>query len=116
MKKTIYKELVAASSRPLVLSILTGGDTYGYEILKQVKRLSVGELEWSGGMLYPLLHRLERDGLIQSYWEITEEDRRRKYYRLTDRGRRQLTSDMTGWSAVHATLELSWRGGGVAAG
>ncbi len=110
MKKAIYKDLVAASSRPLVLSILAGGDTYGYEILQHVKRLSSGDLEWSGGMLYPLLHRLARDGFIEGYWEITEDDRRRKYYRLTDRGRRQLSVDQASWRAVHATLELSWSG------
>ena len=86
MKKSIYKDLVAASSRPLLLSILAGGDSYGYEIIKQVKRLSAGDLEWSGGMLYPLLHRLEKDGLIEGYWELAEEGRPRKYYSLTARG------------------------------
>ncbi|WP_419938130.1 PadR family transcriptional regulator [Candidatus Palauibacter sp.] len=116
MKKKIYKELVAASSRPLVLSILAGGDRYGYEILKHVKRLSAGELEWAGGMLYPLLHRLERDGFIEGYWEITKEERPRKYYRLTARGRRQMSKDRASWQAVHATLELSWRGAGASAG
>ena len=116
MKKSIYKELVAASSRPMVLSILAGGDGYGYEIIKQVKRLSGGDLEWSGGMLYPLLHRLEKDGLIDGYWELTDEGRRRKYYRLTDRGRRQMSADRESWRAVYGALEISWRGGGVSAG
>ena len=116
MKKSIYKELVAASSRPLVLSILAGGDTYGYEIIKQVKRLSGGDLEWSGGMLYPLLHRLEKDGLIEGYWEPADEGRPRKYYSLTTRGRRQLATDRKSWRSVYGTLELSWRGGGVSAG
>ena len=66
MKKLIYKELVAASSRPMVLSVLAGGDQYGYEIIRQVERLSGGDLQWSPGMLYPLLHRLERDRLIEA--------------------------------------------------
>ena len=116
MKKSIYKELVAASSRPLVLSILAGGDRYGYEILKHVKRLSDGDLEWSGGMLYPLLHRLERDRFIEGYWELTDEGRRRKYYRLTTRGRRQMSADQESWRAVSRALETSWRGGRVPAG
>ncbi len=103
------KELVAASSRPMVLSILTGGESYGYEILKQVRLLSGGRVEWSDGMLYPVLHRLERDGLIAGRWALTEQGRRRKYYRLTDRGRRQLARDRESWRAVHATLELLWR-------
>ena len=116
MKKLIYKELVAASSRPMVLSILAAGDQYGYEIIKQVKRLSGGDLKWSPGMLYPLLHRLERDGLIEGYWELTDEERPRKYYRLTARGRRQISIDRESWRAVSAALEISWRGGGVSSG
>ncbi len=111
MKKSVYKELVAASSRPMVLSILTGGENYGYEILKQVKLLSGGEVEWSDGMLYPVLHRLERDGMITGRWELTEKGRRRKYYRLTDRGKGQLARDRAGWRAVHGALEMSWGGG-----
>ena len=115
-KKRIAKELVAACSRPLVLSILAGGDKYGYEILKQVRHLSEGDLEWSGGMLYPLLHRIERDGLVKGYWEITEEERPRKYYRLTTEGRHRLSADRESWRSVHATLELAWGGSGVPAG
>lgn len=116
MKRLIYKELVAASSRPMVLSILAAGDQYGYEIIKQVRRMSGGDLEWSPGMLYPLLHRLERDGLIEGYWELTDDERPRKYYRLTAAGRRQMSIDRKSWRAVSAALEISWRGGSVAAG
>ena len=108
MKKPIYKELVAASSRPMVLSILAGGESYGYEILDKVRLLSGGELEWSDGMLYPVLHRLERDGLIAGRWELTEAGRRRKYYRLTVRGKRRLATDRESWRAVYGALELSW--------
>lgn len=116
MKKRISKELVAACSRPLVLSILAGGDKYGYDILKQVKHLSDGDLQWSGGMLYPLLHRLERDGFVEGYWEITEEERPRKYYRLTTLGRRQITTDRKSWQSVHATLAMAWGGSGETTG
>ena len=107
MKKPVYKELVAASSRPMVLSILAGGETYGYEILKQVTLLSGGELEWSDGMLYPVLHRLEREGLIKGRWQLTEQGRRRKYYRLTGRGKRQLSTDRESWRAVYGALQMS---------
>ena len=113
MKKPISKELVAASSRPMVLSILAGGESYGYEILKQVKLLSDGELQWSDGMLYPVLHRLERDGLIAGRWQLTEAGRRRKYYRLTSRGKGQLAHDRRNWRAVHGALEMSWGGSHV---
>ena len=113
MKKPVYKELVAASSRPMVLSILAGGESYGYEILKQVKLLSDGELQWSDGMLYPVLHRLERDGLIAGRWQLTEAGRRRKYYRLTSRGKGQLVRDRKNWRTVHGALEMSWGGSHV---
>ena len=113
MKKPVSKELVAASSRPMVLSILTGGESYGYQILKQVKLLSGGKLEWADGMLYPVLHRLERDGLIAGRWVLTDEGRRRKYYRLTRRGKRQLATDRENWRTVHGALELSWGGRNV---
>jgi PadR family transcriptional regulator len=102
------KELVAASSRPLVLSILTGGESYGYEILQQVIGLSGGRVEWSDGMLYPVLHRLEREGLITSRWETAESGRRRKYYRLTSHGKKQLAQDRSSWLAVHGTLKQAW--------
>ena len=108
MKKPVYKELVAASSRPMVLSILAGGENYGYQILQRVKLLSGGKVEWSDGMLYPVLHRLERDGLIAGRWELTDVGRRRKYYRLTARGKRQLSADRENWRTMFGTLEASW--------
>ena len=55
----LYKDLVAASATPLVLSILKEGDSYGYAIIKRVKELSEREMNWTDGMLYPVLHRLE---------------------------------------------------------
>ena len=111
--KRTSKDLVAASSRPMVLSILTGGENYGYEILKQVKVLSGGQVQWSDGMLYPVLHRLEREGLIKGRWVLTDAGRRRKYYRLTSKGKGQLASDKESWRAVHGTLELLWGPGRV---
>lgn len=102
------KELVAASSRPMVLSILSGGESYGYEILQQVAALSRGQVAWSDGMLYPVLHRLEREALITSRWETADSGRRRKYYRLTARGRKRLEHDRSSWLAVHQALTQAW--------
>ena len=73
----ISKELTAASATPLILSILSDGDSYGYRIIKDVKILSGGEMEWTDGMLYPVLHRLEQNSFIESYWEETETGRTR---------------------------------------
>jgi DNA-binding PadR family transcriptional regulator len=105
---SMSKELVAASSRPMVLSILTGGESYGYEILQQVTALSGGRVEWSEGMLYPVLHRLEKEGLVTARWETADSGRRRKYYRLSAKGRRQLAQDRASWLAVYEALTQAW--------
>ena len=104
----INKDLVAATSTPLVLAILAEGDSYGYAILKRVRDLSGGELEWTDGMLYPVLHRLERSGLIKSRWEKTESGRRRKYYRVTEAGRKQLADERRQWRTMDETLRSVW--------
>jgi len=105
---SINKDLVAATSTPLVLAILAEGDTYGYAILKRVRELSGGELEWTDGMLYPVLHRLERSGLVESRWEKTESGRRRKYYRVTETGREHLADERRQWRTMDDTLRKIW--------
>jgi len=105
----INKDLVAASSTPIVLAILAEGDSYGYAILKRVRELSGGRMEWTDGMLYPVLHRLERLGHIEARWEAAASGRRRKYYRITLEGRAQLDEQREQWQAVHATLRGIWR-------
>lgn len=104
----INKDLIAASSTPLVLSILAEGDSYGYAILKRVSELSGGRMEWTDGMLYPVLHRLERLGHVEARWEAAETGRRRKYYRITAGGRAQLADERRQWQAVDATLHGIW--------
>ena len=104
----INKDLVAASSTPLVLAILAKQDSYGYAILKRVRELSRGRMEWTDGMLYPVLHRLERLGFIEAHWEKSESGRRRKYYRITRRGRTQLAAEREQWQAVDDTLRGIW--------
>jgi PadR family transcriptional regulator, regulatory protein PadR len=104
----ITKDLVAASATPLVLGILTEGESYGYAILKQVNKLSGGQLEWTDGLLYPLLHRLERQGLVESAWETPPGGRRRKYYRITDQGRTELAEQHRQWATVVDALRGVW--------
>src|ERR687894_701389 len=105
----INKDLIAASSTPMVLAILAEEATYGYAILKRVRELSGGRMEWTDGMLYPVLHRLERLGHIEARWQVAETGRRRKYYRITPRGRAQLAEERRQWQAVDATLRGIWR-------
>ena len=104
----INKDLVAASATPLVLAILAERDSYGYAILKRVSELSGGRLEWSDGMLYPVLHRIERLGFIAGTWRKSESGRRRKYYRITPRGTEQLAAERRQWQAVDAALRNVW--------
>ena len=106
----ISKDLTAASSTPIVLAILAEGDSYGYAILKRVHELSGGRMEWTDGMLYPVLHRLERLGFVEARWEASESGRRRKYYRITAQGRAQLVEERRQWQAVDATLRGVWQG------
>ncbi len=104
----ISKALIAASTKPMILSILLGGENYGYQIIQSVKRISGGKLDWSDGMLYPVLHRLEKDDLIVSQWKVSEEGRRRKYYCITEAGRLELQADMKQWMSVHEALSKLW--------
>ena len=97
----VSKALVAASTKPLVLAILRRGENYGYQIIQSVRELSGGKLEWSEPMLYPLLKRLERDGLIRSEWKMTENSRFRRYFRLTEKGLREQEQDRAEWSLVN---------------
>ena len=102
------KDLVAASATPLVLAILAEGHSYGYAIIKRVTELSGGHLQWTDGMLYPLLHRLERQGLVTAKWSASESGRRRKYYRVTREGRTQLAAQRQQWQVVANTLRSIW--------
>ena len=61
----IQKELVAASTEPLILSLLANGESYGYELIQEIKALSGDEIKWTDGMLYPVLHRMENNGWIK---------------------------------------------------
>ena len=101
----IDKDLVAASATPLVLAILGEGESYGYAIIKRVAELSGGELQWTDGMLYPLLHRLERNSLVEAFWGRSEAGRRRKYYRLTGAGAEHLDRQRSQWQVVDRAMK-----------
>jgi PadR family transcriptional regulator, regulatory protein PadR len=105
----INKDLVAATATPLVLAILADGDSYGYAILKRVSELSGGELQWTDGMLYPVLHRLEAQGYIKGKWGTSATGRKRKYYHLTARGQGQLAEQRQQWQMVDGALRNIWR-------
>ena len=103
------KELIAASTVPLVLSVLTEGETYGYALIQRVRALSGGKIEWTEGMLYPVLHWMEKEDLIESEWREAETGRKRKYYRLRKEGRKALQAEKQQWLTVHETLAKLWK-------
>ena len=76
---------------------------------QRVRELSDGRLAWTDGMLYPVLHRLERLGHVEARWEVAASGRRRKYYRITPQGRAQLAEERRQWQAVDATLRGLWQ-------
>jgi PadR family transcriptional regulator PadR len=108
----IDKDLVAASATPLVLAILAESESYGYAILKRVRELSGGQLEWTDGMLYPLLHRLSRLGYVTTDWRTPPEGRRRRYYAITEAGHAALEEHQRQWVTVTRTLDDAWQRSG----
>ena len=105
----LSKELVAASTRPLLLSILQRGENYGYALVEEVKSMSNGEITWSEGMLYPVLHRLEAEGVIESFWNKAENGRERKYYKLAKAGKAALQTEQRQWMSVNNVLVNLWK-------
>ena len=105
----LSKELVAASTVPLVLSVLTQGESYGYELIQRVRELSGNRIEWTEGMLYPVLHWMEDEDLIEAEWREAETGRKRKYYRLRKEGRKALQDEQQQWLTVHETLTKLWK-------
>jgi len=105
----LNKDLVAASSTPLILSILAEGESYGYEIIQRMRALSEEKIIWSDGMLYPVLHRLEEQGLVNSEWRKVDSGRRRKYYKLNKKGENVLRQEKQQWEIVNKTLNKLWK-------
>ncbi len=106
------KELTAASAEPLVLSILSRGESYGYALIKEVQALSGGRVRWTEGMLYPVLHRLERRGFVKAVWRASESGRQRRYYRIGDKGRKLLATRLDEWRLADGLIAASLAGGG----
>ena len=106
------KELVAASATPIILSILNDGENYGYEIIRTLKNLSDSEIQWTDGMLYPVLRRLEKNGHVRSKWRVSESGKKRRYYRLAKSGIAHLQEYKKQWVITNRVLDELW--GGVA--
>ena len=106
----IEKELVAASTEPLILSLLAKGESYGYELIQEIKRLSGEEIRWTDGMLYPVLHRMEDSGWITARWVEMENGRKRKYYSIKEDGHQALKKKREQWTVISTVLGRLWKG------
>ena len=103
------KELIAASTEPLILSLLSNGESYGYALIQEVKKLSEDRIEWTDGMLYPVLHRMEDNGWIKSRWVEIENGRKRKYYSLKQDGHKALKEKRQHWTVISSVLHGLWK-------
>jgi PadR family transcriptional regulator PadR len=100
----IERELMRGAGPAAVMRLLSGGEKYGYEMIRLLDRQSNGVLAMGQSTLYPLLYNLEAKGLIASREEIADNGRPRKYYRLTNKGRRQLVRDRKQWEALSVAM------------
>lgn len=103
--KRISRELIGASSMPLILSVLKNGDNYGYQIVQKVKEISNGSITWNEASIYPVLKKLENNGYIKSYWKVDENERPRKYYTLLSDGEKQLRDNLSEWESILLVLK-----------
>ena len=102
------KALIAASYKPIVLSLLAEGEMYGYQIIHRTQLLSDGRITWTASKLYPLLHRMEHDGLVAAVWRSSDAGPDRKYYQLTERGHLSLEAAKRDWKDVISILHKLW--------
>jgi len=98
------REWKKGSAELLLLSLLEDLPRHGYEICKLIEQRSHGALRFHAASLYPLLYRLEQRGWIQGRWVEKSGQRRRRYYKLTAQGRKELTSQLRGWQAFVAAI------------
>jgi PadR family transcriptional regulator PadR len=99
-------ELMRGTLDVLILKTLSWGPAHGYAIASWIEQVTVDTLRIEEGSLYPALHRLERRGWVEAEWGLSENNRRAKYYRLTDEGRKGLRAEMKAWSRFTAVVEL----------
>lgn len=109
------KELLKGAADTLVLSTFSDGEKYGYQVVKDLERRSEGFFAFKEGTLYPILHRLERQGLLQARWQTMPNGSERRYYSLTARGHRALADKLDEWQTfvqavgrVTGTLSVDW--------
>ena len=112
----IKKELSKGSSSLLVLSVLESKDMYGYQIIKEIEQRSEKVFSFKEGTLYPILHSFENNGYVKSYWDESEQGRKRKYYKITKKGLKVLQGSKDEWTAYSAAVGKVINGKAIALG
>ena len=97
------KELLKGSTSTLVLSVLENKDLYGYRIINELEIRSENAFEMSEGTLYPILHAIEKEKYLESYWQEVD-GRNRKYYHITKRGKKELASKKEEWKSFSTSV------------
>lgn len=107
----INKELIKGSTTILILSLLARKQLYGYEMIKEIEKRSSGVFSFKEGTIYPILHSLESEGMIESYWDDNESRRKRKYYRITSSGKSCLEEKQQEWAVFRSAVDrVLWEG------
>lgn len=101
----VNKELLKGSTVTLILSLLERQTMYGYEMIKAIEVRSEGIFQFKEGTLYPILHQLEADGCVESYWHEEEGSRKRKYYRITAQGRKLNEERTKEWKLFSSAVD-----------
>ena len=99
------KELIGASTRLLILSILAREANYGYAIIRAINREGEGLFTWQEGTVYPVLHKLEKEQLVRTQWQEADTGRRRKYYYITAAGRESLGKQVEQWNGFSTLVQ-----------
>jgi PadR family transcriptional regulator, regulatory protein PadR len=106
------QQLRKGSTPLLILSVISTGKMYGYQIMRELEQRSDGYFSMTAALLYPALHQLEQDGLVESEWEAGQGKRRRKYYTITPAGRQALESTRSDWERFVSSLFKTLQPGG----
>ena len=101
----ISKELLKGSTAMMVLRVISEGETYGYELVQQLYRKSGDTFKLNEGTLYPILHTREKEGYIESFRQVSESGRERKYYRITAAGKLRLAAQLEEWAAFTKAVD-----------
>jgi len=101
----VNKELLKGTTAMVILTFLERQPMYGYEMLAEIERSSSGVFQFKEGTLYPILHALESEGYVESYWSEKASARKRKYYRVTKEGRSHLTLKRSEWVLFRSAVD-----------